>query len=996
MRRRQAHTRMGRFGWALQAAGEAGALPAPSGNAIQAVTCRRPNADGRSHLRHLTSTGLLVLALVSGSLLLMSPWRSVSSHRAAGSLSGAAALRRLQALPLEGQSVISRALGAPQVSFQARRTSSGYRLAGGNIEAQLGRAGVRMSTGRGSLSIALTGIGRDGRLLTIPATTSPHADANRVTFDHAGVAEWYVAGPLGIEQGFTLAHRPTGHDGPATLALGLGGSLHAVHSGSQLDFLGPTGRTVLRYGGLSAYDARGRRLRAWLTLSGKRLLIHVADADARYPLRIDPLIQQGPLLTAAGGFGASVAVSSDGNTALIGDDGSAAQIFTRSGSTWTQQAELTGAGDSANGEFGDSVALSANGETALVGDPADNGHVGAAWVFTRSDSTWTQQAELTGAGETGEGEFGNSVALSADGSTALIGGWSNYDEAGAAWVFTRSGSSWSQQGAKIFANDESEYERSFFGASVALSANGNTALIGGWGDSDDQGAAWVFTRSGSTWTQQGNKLMVGGNKGWFGYSVALSEDGNTALIGAPQATEYGAAWVFTRSGSTWTQQSGKLTVIVTGVDYSALGYSVALSADGNTALIGAPSGNYENNGTAWVFIRTGSTWTRQEAPVRGKPTQEAGSRFGSSVALSADATTAMVGGAGAAWAEIASPQIASPPDVSFGSQPIGHPSSVLWIEVKNTGEAPLAPLTFSAAAQITGANRSDFAIPSGEDLCDGATVMPGETCRIGVLFTPTATGARSANLSLGASNAPETPTVELSGTGVGPSPAFTISPNPGATGALVSFDGADSSDTDGSIESYAWSFGDGTSGEGVAPTHTYTEPGTYTVTMTVTGSGGLSAKVTHSVTVEKAQSIEFTSNPPSPAVTGSTYRLSAKATSGLEVSFSSGTPSVCSVTGPTVEFIGSGVCLLVADQAGDSEYAAATPAQQSIGVQRSQTITFSSSPPRPANLGADAYSVHATASSGLPVSFSSGTPSVCSVTAFDRELCRRGDMHNRR
>jgi hypothetical protein len=259
-------------------------------------------------------------------------------------------------------------------------------------------------------------------------------------------------------------------------------------------------------------------------------------------------------LEGSGGFGSSVALSSDGNTALIGAPGTGAvSVFVRSGSTWTQQGnELTGPGS-----FGFSVALSSDGNTALIGDPNDNPAtestgVGAAWVFTRLGSTWTQQGDkLTGGGEIGEGRFGLSVALSSDGNTALIGG--DYDNegsrgfaAGAAWVFTRSGSTWTQQGGKLTGGGETG--DGFFGVSVALSSDGNTALIGGPGE----GAAWVFVRPASTWTQQGNKLTGGGEIGTglgthFGSSVALSSDAKTLLIGEPadpRASTAGVARVF--------------------------------------------------------------------------------------------------------------------------------------------------------------------------------------------------------------------------------------------------------------------------------------------------------------------------------------------------------------------------------------------------------------------------------------------------------------------
>ncbi|MBV9422122.1 MAG: hypothetical protein JOZ98_04380 [Solirubrobacterales bacterium] len=441
---------------------------------------------------------------------------------------------------------------------------------------------------------------------------SPRVRGGEVMYARGGVVEWYRAGPLGIEQGFMLARRPAGRSGAVTLAMKLGG-LRARPSGSGVEFVARSGQVALRYGGLVAFDASGRRVAAWLALSGSRLLLRVNDRGARYPLRIDPFIQQGSKLIAsdesgAGQFGASVAVSGDGNTALVGgpaDNGNvgAAWVFTRSGSTWSQQgAKLTASDEGGAGRFGGSVALSGDGSTALIGGGADNSGVGAAWVFSRSGSTWSQQgAKLTASDESGAGQFGVAVALSGDGNTALIGGDLDNSAVGAAWVFTRSGSTWSQQGAKLTGTGESG--PSEFGLSVALSGDGNTALIGGAFDDLAVGAAWVFTRSGSTWSQQGAKLTgtdeigVGG----FGWSVALSGDGNTALIGGVGDNGFvGAAWVFTRSGSTWSQQGAKLTG--TGeIGAGGFGVSVALPGAGCTALIGGHLDNDEV-GAAWAFV----------------------------------------------------------------------------------------------------------------------------------------------------------------------------------------------------------------------------------------------------------------------------------------------------------------------------------------------------------------------------------------------------------
>ena len=212
--------------------------------------------------------------------------------------------------------------------------------------------------------------------------------------------------------------------------------------------------------------------------------------------------------------------------------------------SWSAPARLDNAGQ------GFSVALSADGNTAIVGGPYDNSNIGAAWVFTRSGGVWTQQGnKLVGTGAVGNAGQGVSVALSADGNTAIVGGPGDNSDTGAAWVFTRSGGVWTQQGNKLVGTGAVGIADQGF--SVALSADGNTAIVGGPVDNSSTGAAWVYTRSGGVWTQQGSKLVgtgAVGNAGQ-GYSVALSADGNTAIVGGLGDNSYtGAAWVFTRSG----------------------------------------------------------------------------------------------------------------------------------------------------------------------------------------------------------------------------------------------------------------------------------------------------------------------------------------------------------------------------------------------------------------------------------------------------------------
>jgi hypothetical protein len=285
-------------------------------------------------------------------------------------------------------------------------------------------------------------------------------------------------------------------------------------------------------------------------------------------------------------FGWSVSVS--GDTALVGapttnsGDG-AVYVFTRSGSSWTQQAKLTATDGVA---FGCSVSL--YGDTALIGADVSNSYIGAAYVFTRSGSSWTQQAKLTASDGVVWDLFGHSVSLYGD--TALIGAYGWAAVPGKAYIFTRSGSSWTQQ-ATLTATDGVAGDG--FGFSVSLS--GDTALIGAVGWNSVQGAAYVFTRSGSSWMQQA-KLMASDGAPFdeFGWSVSLS--GETALIGAPFYNNgKGATYVLID----WTSQA-KLTASDAVIN-DEFGFSVSLSAD--TAFIGAP-GCGSNKGAAYVFVET--------------------------------------------------------------------------------------------------------------------------------------------------------------------------------------------------------------------------------------------------------------------------------------------------------------------------------------------------------------------------------------------------------
>ncbi len=425
---------------------------------------------------------------------------------------------------------------------------------------------------------------------------------------------------------------------------------------------------------------------------------------------------------AADEFGFAVALSSDGNTLVVGapDEASAGietdnsapsagavYVYTRSGATWTQQAYIKASNAEAGDQFGTSVALSSNGNTLAVGAIGEASALtgvtagivnettagnaapgaGAVYVFTRIAGTWSQQAYVKASNTGAADNFGSSVALSGDGSTLAVGAIGedgSAAEAGAVYVFTRDlGGVWSQQAPIVSASNAGALD--LFGFSVALSGDGNTLAVGAIGEASaigvtptdntapSAGAVYVFTRSGTTWPQQAYvKASTIGAGDQFGFSVALSSDGNTLAVGAigeasaatvidgnqtdNTAPSAGAVYVYTRSGTTWAQQSYVKASNTGAVDL--FGASVSLSGDGNILAVGAIGessaavgigGNQADNsaadaGAVYVYTRSGTAWM-QRAYVKASNTG-AGDHFGTSAALSSDGTTLAVGATG--------------------------------------------------------------------------------------------------------------------------------------------------------------------------------------------------------------------------------------------------------------------------------------------------------------------------------------------------------------
>jgi hypothetical protein len=323
----------------------------------------------------------------------------------------------------------------------------------------------------------------------------------------------------------------------------------------------------------------------------------------------------------------------------------------------TQVAKLVATDGESNDFFGADVAVAGDGTTALVGaygnDNRNGRRAGAAYVFERSMGDWRQTDKLVaGDGDPGD-DFGSSVALSRDGRTALVGAClddtSNGRSSGSASVFERSGDGWRQR-SKLLAADGAPGNN--FGCSVALSGDGRVALVGSSGDDDPNGllsgSASVFERSSGPWRQVDTLVASEGAAGdHFGSSVALSDDGGLALVGAHRddtanGPSSGSAYPFERTGDSWRQRRKLLAE--KGATGDHFGRAVALSGDGRAALVGAYRDDTRrglSSGSAVSFRRSGTDWLQTHTFVAGDGTT--GDQFGRAVALSRDASTALVG-----------------------------------------------------------------------------------------------------------------------------------------------------------------------------------------------------------------------------------------------------------------------------------------------------------------------------------------------------------------
>ena len=549
-------------------------------------------------------------------------------------------------IPLAARGPVSAALGQHQavyavIGLHARNPAQ-------RLSATFSPTGAMIASGSMRIRLGLIAYGRAGALRRV-MTTAPVADGNRVDYRHGAVDEWWTNGPLGLEQGFDIRSRPTGARGRLTLSLALSGRVRARLTRAGLTLAADRGGS-LRYGGLTATDARGRTLRSLFDLQPHRVVIHVDDHGATYPVRVDPFVQQAELSLSDGVAGDTFAAAAiSGDTLVVGAPGrrvganasqGAVYVFERPAVGWahaTPVAQLRASDGAAGDELGATVAVS--GDTIVGGAGAhkvgSNASQGAAYVFVKPASGWkdaTQTAQLTASdGTAGEG-FPTALGVSGDTIVAASFGHAirNTDGSrGEAYAFVKPAAGWmdAHESAKLQASDGADADE--FGISVGVS--GDTIVVGAdhhkVAGNAGQGAAYVFAKpAGMTAIEtEGAELTAsdGGANDRFGRAVAIS--GDTIVAGAPNhqvgLSRQGAVYVFVKSlggFSANTTQTAELSAS-DGVTGDGLGFAVATSGD--TVVAGAFSHQVGANpfqGAAYVFARPGFVWSK---PIQTETTQ---------------------------------------------------------------------------------------------------------------------------------------------------------------------------------------------------------------------------------------------------------------------------------------------------------------------------------------------------------------------------------------
>jgi hypothetical protein len=651
----------------------------------QTVVLGMPRSTGRLLSRDRLAALAVVSVAVAMTVLSTGPlarnWSAIA--RQSPTLANAAADTASRGVPAGLQSAIHRALGPGAVGSATAPLPSGLSASTGGwttadpahaLSETIARSGaltihVRGGPAIGGLTARSIGSGAGAAGVRLHVEASASIDG-RLVQRTGPLQTVYKVKPHGLEQSFVVNRTPATTGALLVLDLGRAAGWAVTDGGRSMTRRASSG-TSLVYGGLETLDRSGSVVPSSMRIvSGTAEVVVHPTSSSLYPLTIDPTWStistplatlRNPMNDQAQEFGARIALSADGTTALVGrpttgvSTPDAAYIFRVSNEgSWTSVPPIAVLGTALTGQdfFGTAVALSADGTTAFIGSSDTNSEQGAVYVYhVASEGAWvnnsTPLATLTPSGGS-EGEaFGDSVDVSGDGTTAIIGASGLNNGSGAAYIYAASSeSTWSDSSTpSATLSDSAVNEFAAFGISVALSSDGSTGLVRIYASHSVD----VFHVSSRTsWTNMTTPtatLTTPGDISGVDRSMTLSSDGSTALVGSNNNSVY----VFhVASDAHWTTTSTPTaTLSDAGTSSQSFGSAVSVSSNGATALIGAVGTN-SNPGAAYVYEASNeSSWTTTSNPsaalTNGSDTSDPG--FGLTVTLSSDATTSVIGDA---------------------------------------------------------------------------------------------------------------------------------------------------------------------------------------------------------------------------------------------------------------------------------------------------------------------------------------------------------------
>ena len=682
-------------------------------------------------------------------------------------------------LPMGALMPISATLGRDDATYAVLPVGKAFRA--GNprqgFTAEFSERGVVVANQGASFRVKFAGFGGT----TDPGRVLPIARENRVEYRRGALTEWYVNGPAGLEQGFTLSAPPEERSsGTAEIALEYSGDLepHVEKDLGGLLLKRSDGSTALRYSGLVARDADGRPLAASMQLDGNILKLVVDDRAARYPMIVDPLFQVAILTDAAAAknisFGNSVAVSGDGNTIAVGAPGSsgakgAVFVFEKQGASWTSMTEVRRLlGTSSTASIGGVVSISNHGDTILSSSLFGSA---VAFVFVRPGTTWSGTGDLTASATLPVASGISKAAISGDGKTAAVGLFGREVD-----VFEE-GDAWSGMvnPAAVLTPSSDLPGIISFADSVAIDDDGGVIVAGGFFtlDFDKElfpGRAWVFVRTGDAWSNKTETAILGSDKEQnnddFTQGLTISGDGTTIVVAARNTAvnqqNQGAVYVFAEPNLVWVTRNNEDAFLFdeNGGQGDDFGQSVTVSGNGAHILVGAPPvgrvSSFDMPGLAWSgTIKTPHNLTASDS-VPG---------FGKAVALDDDGGVAVIGSdnlGGTGEAFVFTPCVSLAPGAfDFGNVLVNSTSAPEKFTLSNSCADPISNIEVS----FTGPSADLF---SQTNSC-GSLLLGNGTCDINVKFKPTAVSESTelALLEVANSDTASSPqSATLGGTGV--------------------------------------------------------------------------------------------------------------------------------------------------------------------------------------------------------------------------------------